>query len=236
MFHFCNHNPFLFSHPLQDIQLGNSIDISDLQSTVSSLKVKNLAISSSDAGTSSSDAAKQVSSSSSSEFQPPTVFLKCDEDCGAVERNKRLAEALSIENADFSNKVAPGDGASSTLYSAFLKEQARRNPPFVSSVEEKIAELVAEVTKIGKKKKSHSFVPMKSIQVNDYTRLMLFFYPREFGHYYHHAPYVLPSFSSVKLCTSWPKFTDVLPSATTKTRSATSLSLPPSECGPESSH
>jgi len=76
-----------------------------------------------------------------------------------------MADALAIENPDYSNKVSAESAIGSTsTYSAFLKEQAKKNPPFVSSVEEKIAELVAEVTKNGKKKKSHSFPPMKSHQ------------------------------------------------------------------------
>ena len=54
---------------------------------------------------------------------------------------------------------------SASTYSVFLKEQARKNLQLVSSVEEKIAELVAQVTKNEKMKKTHSFPPMKSHQV-----------------------------------------------------------------------
>ena len=71
-------------------------------------------------------------------------------------------------NAVFHQVLAESAIGSTSTYSAFLKEQAKKNPPFVSSVEEKIAELVAEVTKNGKKKKSHSFPPMKSHQVREY--------------------------------------------------------------------
>ena len=74
---------------------------------------------------------------------------------------------------------AAAAAAASTTYSVFLKEQARKNQQLVSSVEEKLAQLVAEVTKNdGKKKKSHSFPPMKSYQVfysRFFTRDLLVF-------------------------------------------------------------
>jgi len=109
---------------------------------------------------------KNLNSSSSSGTSSPLppgarwlAKLDCDEDCNCIDRNKGFADALGLENADYSNKP-PVEGSTGTAFSPFLKEQARKDPKFVSSIEEKISQLVQEI----KSKKSHSFPPMKSIQ------------------------------------------------------------------------
>jgi len=45
--------------------------------------------------------------------------LECNEECGLIERNRRLALALEIQNPDLSAKLG------SPSYSDFLREYAR---------------------------------------------------------------------------------------------------------------
>ena len=44
--------------------------------------------------------------------------LECNEECALLERNRRLAHALDLPNADLSNKVGSG-------FTDFLKEYAK---------------------------------------------------------------------------------------------------------------
>lgn len=62
--------------------------------------------------------------------------LECSEECAVLERNRRLAAALQIPNADVSGRAGPPS------YSEFLREEARRNPAFLSSLHQKLTELV----------------------------------------------------------------------------------------------
>ncbi|XP_077978274.1 transcriptional repressor NF-X1-like isoform X2 [Glandiceps talaboti] len=78
--------------------------------------------------------------------------LECTEDCAIIERNRRVADALQIQNPDLSSK--PG-----VAYCQFLKEQARKNAEFVSSVEKELGNLVTSVQQSKHKKRSHSFAP-----------------------------------------------------------------------------
>uniref|UniRef100_A0A672S3A6 Transcriptional repressor NF-X1 n=1 Tax=Sinocyclocheilus grahami TaxID=75366 RepID=A0A672S3A6_SINGR len=82
--------------------------------------------------------------------------LECDQECATLERNRRLAEALQIDQSvDTFNKSA------SSKYSDSLKEDARKDFKFVSEIEEEIKNLV-ELTNKGKQpKRSHCFPPMK---------------------------------------------------------------------------
>ncbi|XP_061821295.1 transcriptional repressor NF-X1 [Nerophis lumbriciformis] len=81
--------------------------------------------------------------------------LQCDEECAAVERNKRLAEALQIDPSS-----DPFNMRSTSVYSNSLKEDARKDGKFVSNVEEAIKNLVDLVSKGKQPKRSHCFQPM----------------------------------------------------------------------------
>uniref|UniRef100_A0A671LJ99 Transcriptional repressor NF-X1 n=1 Tax=Sinocyclocheilus anshuiensis TaxID=1608454 RepID=A0A671LJ99_9TELE len=81
--------------------------------------------------------------------------LECDQECATLERNRRLAEALQIDQSVDTFKSA------SSKYSDSLKEDARKDFKFVSEIEEEIKNLV-ELTNKGKQpKRSHCFPPMK---------------------------------------------------------------------------
>uniref|UniRef100_A0A8C5PKR3 Transcriptional repressor NF-X1 n=1 Tax=Leptobrachium leishanense TaxID=445787 RepID=A0A8C5PKR3_9ANUR len=81
--------------------------------------------------------------------------LQCDEECMALDRNRRLAEALNIsENSD------PFNTRSGSKYSDSLKEDARKDLKFVSEIEREIKALVDAVNKGKQTKKSHCFPPM----------------------------------------------------------------------------
>lgn len=80
--------------------------------------------------------------------------LLCDEECALQERNKRLAVALQIKNPDLSptNKT--------TLYSDFLKEQARKHSGFVSAIEKELAALIMSAQNSKQASRSHAFPSM----------------------------------------------------------------------------
>ncbi|NXM66067.1 NFX1 protein, partial [Serilophus lunatus] len=82
--------------------------------------------------------------------------LQCDEECLALQRNRRLAEALEIdENSDPFNIRSSGP-----KYSDHLKEDARKDLKFVSDIEKEMRKLVEAVNKGKHTKKSHCYPPM----------------------------------------------------------------------------
>ncbi|GBM55474.1 Protein shuttle craft [Araneus ventricosus] len=80
--------------------------------------------------------------------------LQCNEECAVLERNKRLAVALQIQNPELSPTPGPPS------YSDFLKAEAKKNPVFVADVYNKITELVQLAKESKQKCRSHSFPPM----------------------------------------------------------------------------
>uniref|UniRef100_A0A2D4LF16 Transcriptional repressor NF-X1 n=2 Tax=Micrurus spixii TaxID=129469 RepID=A0A2D4LF16_9SAUR len=82
--------------------------------------------------------------------------LQCDEECLALERNRRFAEALHIDdNSDpFNVRVT------APKYSDVLKEDGRKDLKFVSEVEKEMKALIEAVNKSKHTKKSHCFPPM----------------------------------------------------------------------------
>ena len=66
-----------------------------------------------------------------------TDRLDCNEDCAKIDRNRRLALALQLENPDVSAKL------SAPKYSEFLKEITRKDATFATMVHEKLTELVS---------------------------------------------------------------------------------------------
>ncbi|KAJ7415937.1 hypothetical protein WISP_75187 [Willisornis vidua] len=82
--------------------------------------------------------------------------LQCDEECLALQRNRRLAEALEIDdNSDPFNIRSSGP-----KYSDLLKEDARKDLKFVSDIEKEMRMLVEAVNKGKHTKKSHCYPPM----------------------------------------------------------------------------
>ncbi|NXA33962.1 NFX1 protein, partial [Eudromia elegans] len=82
--------------------------------------------------------------------------LQCDEECLALQRNRRLAEALQIDdNSDPFNVRSSGP-----KYSDLLKEDARKDLKFVSDIEKEMRMLVEAVNKGKHTKKSHCYPPM----------------------------------------------------------------------------
>ncbi|XP_035208182.1 transcriptional repressor NF-X1-like [Stegodyphus dumicola] len=95
--------------------------------------------------------------------------LQCNEECAVIERNKRLAVALQIQNPDLSCSPGPPN------YSEFLKDEAKKNPAFVSGVYDKITELVQLAKSSKQKYRSHSFPPMNRDQRRVVHELAEFF-------------------------------------------------------------
>nr|XP_020760778.1 transcriptional repressor NF-X1 isoform X2 [Odocoileus virginianus texanus] len=82
--------------------------------------------------------------------------LECDEECSALERKKRLAEAFHIsDDSDPFNVRSSG-----SKFSDSLKEDARKDLKFVSDIEKEMEALVEAVNKGKISKKSHCFPPM----------------------------------------------------------------------------
>ncbi|XP_064102062.1 protein shuttle craft-like [Macrobrachium nipponense] len=82
--------------------------------------------------------------------------LTCNEDCKTLERNRRLAMALQIENPETRETL----GNSSNLYSDFMKEEARKDPSLAKMVHDTLTELVMKAKESKQKSRSHSFAPM----------------------------------------------------------------------------
>ena len=62
--------------------------------------------------------------------------LECNEECSQLERNRRLALALQIENPDQAQKL------SAPKYSDFMMEFAKKDLAFASKIYNKLSELV----------------------------------------------------------------------------------------------
>ncbi|XP_043545901.1 transcriptional repressor NF-X1 isoform X1 [Chiloscyllium plagiosum] len=82
--------------------------------------------------------------------------LECDQECAAVERNRRIADALNINPASDPFHVR----SLGSKYSESLKEDARKDLKFVTEVEEEIKTLVEAVSKGKQQKKSRCYPPM----------------------------------------------------------------------------
>ncbi|KAL1435518.1 hypothetical protein MTO96_000183 [Rhipicephalus appendiculatus] len=95
--------------------------------------------------------------------------LECDEECAVLERNRRLANALQIQNADVSNRVGP------PCYSEFLKDEARKNPSFMLSVHQTLTQLVQTARQSKQKFRSHCFPSMNREQRRAVHELAEFF-------------------------------------------------------------
>lgn len=80
--------------------------------------------------------------------------LDCNEECSKMERNRRLALALQIENPDIQSKLAP------PKYSDFLKDVTKKDPTFAASIHDKLTDLVKLAKESKHKSRAHSFEHM----------------------------------------------------------------------------
>ncbi|TRY83585.1 hypothetical protein DNTS_003485 [Danionella cerebrum] len=85
--------------------------------------------------------------------------LECDQECATLERNRRLAEALQIDQS-----LDPFNKSTSSKYTDSLKEDARKDLKFVREIEEEMKRLVESANKGKQAKRSHCFPPMKREQ------------------------------------------------------------------------
>lgn len=79
--------------------------------------------------------------------------LECNEECKAIERNRRMAIGLQIRNPDLSQKLTP-------RYSDFMRGWAKKDPAFCQYVHDKLTELVKLCKESKQKSRSHSFEVM----------------------------------------------------------------------------
>lgn len=84
-------------------------------------------------------------------------FLDCDEECSRLERNKRLAEALGIENPD-------GNQFQHTAFSPQLKQEAKSQYSFIQMLETVLDRLVMNAKKSSQSQIHHPFPPMNASQ------------------------------------------------------------------------
>lgn len=77
--------------------------------------------------------------------------IECNEECAKLERNRRVALALQIENPDVSTKLA------APKYSDFLKDMVKKDPSFATMVHEKLSDLVKLAKESKQKSRSYSF-------------------------------------------------------------------------------
>jgi transcriptional repressor NF-X1 len=92
-------------------------------------------------------------------FQPVTkgengsikTKLECNESCSQIERNRRLAFALQIENPELTTKLGP------PKYSDSLKEMAKKEPNFAKNIHKQLEDLVKLAKDSKQKSRSYSF-------------------------------------------------------------------------------
>lgn len=80
--------------------------------------------------------------------------IECDDECRIIQRNKALAQALSI-NPDEPRATMP-------TYTDFLRDYARKNIEFIQTIERQFAQLIEETRRHQAAKRCHSFKPMKT--------------------------------------------------------------------------
>ncbi|XP_039260940.2 transcriptional repressor NF-X1-like [Styela clava] len=80
--------------------------------------------------------------------------LPCNEQCSAIERNRRLAEALNIDEQ--ASAVAEQH-----IYSSFLQMWAKQDPMFVQGIEQELTNIIEAVAWLDKTKRSHTFPSMR---------------------------------------------------------------------------
>lgn len=79
--------------------------------------------------------------------------LECNEECRQAERNRRLAVGLQIRNPDTSSKFQP-------KYSEFIRSWAKKDPKLITTIHDKLTELVKLAKDSKQRSRSHSFPTM----------------------------------------------------------------------------
>ncbi|XP_052798310.1 transcriptional repressor NF-X1-like isoform X2 [Mya arenaria] len=85
-------------------------------------------------------------------------YLECNEECALLERNRRLALALEIQNPDLTAKLG------NPSYSDFLRDFARKDPPFVAGIEKALSDIVQSAKQSKQSSRSHAFASMNMNQ------------------------------------------------------------------------
>ncbi|CAG0881618.1 unnamed protein product [Cyprideis torosa] len=98
------------------------------------------------------------------------LVLPCNEECGIIQRNRRLALGLQIRNPELSGKPGPPP------YSDFVLEMARREPDFVDEIHAALSALVQRATEATGKSRVHEFPAM-----NRNKRRFIHEYSEHFG-------------------------------------------------------
>lgn len=96
-----------------------------------------------------------ISSLTNPEKRPK--YLECDEECSRIERNKRLVEALGIQNPE-------GGHFECSIYPESLKHEARLRLGFIQNLETVFENLYLSVKKSSQQQMVHNFPPMPSVQ------------------------------------------------------------------------
>jgi len=82
-------------------------------------------------------------------------ILPCDEKCRQVERNRKMAKALNI------NDENNGEAISQRVYSEYLRQYFKKDSKFVKNIENEISKIIDETRWLDKTHISHSFPNMK---------------------------------------------------------------------------
>jgi len=68
--------------------------------------------------------------------------LECDKECAKLERNRKLAEALQVDNADVTTSIGTPN------YSEFLMQFAKKNPHFIETIHKQLTDLVMKAKQV----------------------------------------------------------------------------------------
>ncbi|ODN04677.1 Protein shuttle craft [Orchesella cincta] len=85
---------------------------------------------------------------------PKSAVLECDKECARLERNRKLAEALQVDNADVTTSIGTPN------YSEFLMQFAKKNPQFIETVHKQLTDLVMKAKQSRKKNETYGFNSM----------------------------------------------------------------------------
>lgn len=96
--------------------------------------------------------------------------MNCNDECEKILRNKKLAAALQIQNADVFGAF---DGP---MFNEFLKEQYEKEPSFMLKVERSFCDLLNSLNASNQTQKCHTFPPMS----RDLRRIV-----HEYADYFH---------------------------------------------------
>ncbi|CAL8096413.1 unnamed protein product [Orchesella dallaii] len=101
-----------------------------------------------------SDSIKQEIKEKLKERIPKSAVLECDKECARLERNRKLAEALQVDNADVTTSIGTPN------YSDFLMQFAKKNPQFIETIHKQLTDLVMKAKQSRKKNETYGFNSM----------------------------------------------------------------------------